>query len=313
MASTIKKRRKVSYAKWGYIFILPFFVTFAIFSLIPLVQSFIYSFNLYVDGVSTGFCGFRNYEFLFKTCNEMKTLGSTLLMWIMGFIPQLLVSLLLAVWFTDSRLKIKGAGFFKAIIYMPNLIMATAMSSIVASMFSLGGPFYALATNKAGTFDIFANFWATKWLVAGTNFIMWFGNTTILLMAGVMGIDESIFEAAIVDGAGPVRTFKDITMPLLWPIFIYVFLTSFIGGIQMFDIPATIVPGVIGSTQVITLIIDLNSYLGQGGTTNYGAAGALTVFLFLMTLVLSLVAFKTINKTEDIKKKKKAKKVTANV
>lgn len=81
----------------------------------------------------------------------------------------------------------------------------------------------------------------------------------------------------------------------------------------MFDIPATIVPGVIGSTQVITLIIDLNSYLGQGGTTNYGAAGALTVFLFLMTLVLSLVAFKTINKTEDIKKKKKAKKVTANV
>ena len=72
---------------------------------------------------------------------------------------------------------------------------------------------------------------------------MWFGNTTILLMAGMMGIDPSLYEAAEVDGATSSQIFRRITLPLLRPILIYVMITSLIGGMQMFDVPQILTNG----------------------------------------------------------------------
>jgi multiple sugar transport system permease protein len=280
----------------------------------------VYSFqNVVYEGIGTvnrGWNNFANYSELFRTNDWLKYFGNTMLIQFMGFIPQLIVSLVLAVWFTDSRLKLKGAGFFKAVIYMPNLIMATAMAQLFSALFQRVGPLGILFFGKD---DYGLKYvWACRWIVAFINFMMWFGNTTILLMAGVMGIDDSIFEAATIDGAGPVRTFKDITMPLLMPIFIYVFLTSLIGGIQMFDIPQNLIPkdhgrgG--GQHQIKTIIMYLNDYLSSTNK-NYGIAGALSVMLFLITAILSFVIFKTT--TTDMtaakakKKARKAKKVTA--
>ncbi len=320
MAGRIKKRKTLSYAKWGYIFILPFFIVYAIFQLYPLITTFVYSFqDVTYQGIGTvnnGWNNFANYRELFRTNNWLKYFGNTMLIQFMGFIPQLIVSLVLAVWFTDSRLKLKGAGFFKAVIYMPNLIMATAMAQLFSAMFQRFGP---LGIMFFGKDDYGLKYvWACRWIVAFINFMMWFGNTTILLMAGVMGIDDSIFEAATIDGAGPVRTFKDITMPLLMPIFIYVFLTSLIGGIQMFDIPQNLIPkdggrgG--GRHQIKTIIMYLNDFI-KGTVKNYGNAGALSVLLFIITAVLSFVIFKTtatdMSAAKAKKKAKKAKKVNA--
>ncbi len=324
MAGRIKKRKTLSYAKWGYLFILPFFIVYAIFQLYPMITTFVYAFQdvtkVGVGIVNNGWNNFGNFNYLFKVQNNdwLKFFGQTMLMQFMGFIPQLIVSLVLAVWFTDSRLKLKGAGFFKAVIYMPNLIMATAMAQLFASMFQPSGPLGGLF--YPGTQVSFFNEsqkWAQRWVVALINFTMWFGNTTILLMAGVMGIDDSIFEAATIDGAGPIRTFKDITMPLLMPIFIYVFLTSLIGGIQMFDIPANLIPNsTTGGSgyQIMTIIMYLNRFLGS--TKNYGAAGALSILLFVLTAVLSFAVFKTTSTDMSAAKakrkaKQRAKKVNA--
>lgn len=320
MASRIRKRKTLSYAKWGYIFILPFFLVYAVFQLYPLLTTFVYAFQGVTKVgtiiVNKGWNNFDNFKYLFASNDWLKSFGTTMLVQFMGFIPQLIVSLLLAVWFTDSRLKIKGASFFKAVIYMPNLIMATAMAQLFSMMFRGDGPLGQMLLSETQSL---ANMrWGLRWLVAFINFTMWFGNTTILLMAGVMGIDDSIFEAATIDGAGPIRTFKDITMPLLMPIFVYVFLTSLIGGIQMFDIPQNILSGAYGSggeyQQVRTIIMYLNAFLGT--SKNFGRAGALSLLLFLVTSVLSFAIFKTT--TTDMsaakaKKKaaKKAKKVNA--
>jgi len=321
MAGRIKKRKTLSYAKWGYIFILPFFIVYAIFQLYPMITTFVYAFqNVTKKGVSivnSGWNSFENFKFLFGSNDWLKYFGQTMLMQFMGFIPQLIVSLVLAVWFTDNRLKLKGAGFFKAVIYMPNLIMATAMAQLFASMFQSSGPLGALFYHgKDYSFFDASQKWAQRWVVALINFTMWFGNTTILLMAGVMGIDDSIFEAATIDGAGPIRTFKDITMPLLMPIFIYVFLTSLIGGIQMFDIPANMIPNSTtggSKNQIMTVIMYLNRFLGTN--KDYGRAGALSLLLFLLTAVLSFGVYKTtstdMSAAKAKKKAKKAKKVTA--
>jgi len=206
MAGRIKKRKTLSYAKWGYIFILPFFIVYALFQLYPLLTTFVYAFqDVRSTGevINNGWNNFDNFRYLFVETKGawLKSFGITMIMQFMGFIPQLIVSLVLAVWFTDSRLKLKGAMFFKAVIYMPNLIMATAMASMFQSMFNGGGPFYEWYAKGHGGYTIFDSIWDIRWLVGFINFTMWFGNTTILLMAGVMGIDDSIFEAATVDGA----------------------------------------------------------------------------------------------------------------
>lgn len=144
MAVCKKKRKSVSYTKWGYIFLIPFFLIYIIFSLIPMVSTFGYSFyENYMSGlkeIGPNFVGFENYKTLLTQGDLLKYVSNTLIMWLIGFLPQIAVSLLLAAWFTNSRLKLKGTGFFKTVIYMPNLIMASAMSMLFFTLFSNNGP-----------------------------------------------------------------------------------------------------------------------------------------------------------------------------
>lgn len=299
-----KKSSCVSYTKWGYIFLIPFFLVYITFSLIPLISTFYNSFfENYMSGLShigPKFIGLDNFKALFSNSDLITYTKNTLLMWLMGFIPQIMVSFLLAAWFTDLRLKIKGSGFFKSIIYMPNLIMAAAFSMLFFTIFSIDGPANDILMKLKiipEPFSFLANVGATRGLVALMNFLMWFGNTTILLMAGMMGIDTALFEAAEVDGAKSFQIFRLITMPLLKPIVIYVFITSLIGGIQMFDVPQILTnsSGAPNNTTK-TLIMFLNRHLYS---QNYGMGGALSVLLFIFTAILSLLIYFRLSKKED--------------
>jgi multiple sugar transport system permease protein len=119
---------------------------------------------------------------------------------------------------------------------------------------------------------------------------MWFGNTTILLLAGMLGIDTSLYEAAEVDGATSTQIFWRITLPILKPILIYVMITSLIGGLQMFDVPQILTNGEgTPSRTTMTLIMFLNKHLYS---KNYGMGGALSVMLFIITGILSLIIFR---------------------
>ena len=136
------KRKSISYAKWGYLFILPFFVSFFIFSLIPLADTVRYSFFEYyrsgIKEIGPNFTGMANYISLLGS-DMFKYAGNTMILWIIGFIPQIVIALLLASWFVDVRLKIRGQQFFKVIIYLPNLIMASAFAMLFFTMFSTNG------------------------------------------------------------------------------------------------------------------------------------------------------------------------------
>ena len=128
------------------------------------------------------------------------------------------------------------------------------------------------------------------------NYIMWFGNTTILLMAGMMGIDTALFEAAQVDGASSTQIFFRITLPLLRPILVYVLITSLIGGIQMFDVPQILTNGSGDPARsTMTMIMWLNKHLYS---KNFGMGGALSVLLFIITGVLSMIVYKTSSSSE---------------
>lgn len=201
-----KKRKKVDYSKWGYIFILPFFVSFFIFSLIPLVDTIRYSFFEYyrsgLKQIGPNFVGLENYVSLLKS-DMLKYAANTLILWIIGFIPQIVIALLLASWFVDVRLKIRGQQFFKVVIYLPNLIMASAFAMLFFALFSNKGPVNSILLSIGLTkepIDFMRTAFGTRALVGVMNFLMWFGNSTIMLMAAIMGISPDIFEASEIDG-----------------------------------------------------------------------------------------------------------------
>lgn len=305
----MKKKKGISYAKWGYLFILPFFLAYFIFTFVPQVMTIYNSFfENYREGltqIGPNFVGLGNYIKLFTpdkngTIGILKYLGNTLILWIGGAIPQILIALLLAIFFTSYRLNIKGQQFFKTVIYMPNLIMASAFSMLFFTLFSNVGPVNQIIQALGWSdvpIDFFARTITVRGLICLMNFLMWFGNTTILLMAGIMGIDQSLFEAANLDGASSVQTFFKVTLPLLMPILVYTVITAMIGGLQMFDVPQVLTNGAGTPDRTsTTLVMFLNNYLG--GSKNYGMAGAISVLIFIVTGLLSLMVYRSLTKKD---------------
>lgn len=286
------------YNRWGYIFLIPFVVVFIIFQLIPLISTIYNSFfeHYFKNGlteVGPTFIGIQNYATSFSSGDLPKYLGNTMIMWIIGFIPQILLSLLLGAWFSDPSLRLKHQQFFKTVIYLPNLIMASAFAMLFFTLFSDGGPINSLLMQMgilSEPYKFLSHAGSARSLVGFMNFLMWFGNTTILLLAGMLGIDTSLYEAAEVDGATSTQVFFRITLPLLRPILVYVMVTSLIGGLQMYDVPQILTNGQGNPARTtMTLIMYLNKHLYS---KNYGLGGALSVILFIVTGILSVIVFK---------------------
>ena len=278
-------------------------MAFFIFSLIPLVDTVRYSFyEFYRSGIKEigpTFIGLENYAELLKS-DMVGYAGNTLILWLIGFVPQIVIALLLANWFTDVRLKIRGKQFFKVVIYLPNLIMASAFAMLFFALFSNSGPINSILMSMGITkepIDFMGTAFGTRSLVGLMNFLMWFGNTTIMLMAAIMGISPEIFEAAELDGCTSVNRFFRITLPLIRPILAYTLITSIIGGLQMFDVPQILTNGQGSPDRTsMTLIMFLNNHLKS---RNYGMAGALSVFLFVVSGILCFVVYRMTNGKDD--------------
>lgn len=317
---TKKPHKMVSYSKYGYLFILPFFLAYAFFMIYPLINTFVLS--LKGNGsTAEEFVGFQNYQYLlfgeegeFSTgavIHEefMKSMGNTFILWIGNFIIQIVLSLLLAVWFSDVRIKVKGTGFFKVVMYLPNIITAASVAGMFLMLFgnSKFGAVNSLLINMGAITDaipFLKGTWSSRVLVMLIQSWMWFGNTMLLLMSGIFGIDPSIYEAASIDGSSGVNTFFRITMPILKPIFIYVLITSLIGGLQMFDIPYLMHEGTTINPDLQTAAVFIYKYFHQV-SPNYGYSAAASVILFVITMIFGMIIYKfNTDSTAPVKKKK---------
>ncbi len=324
MASAAQRNiRSVSYAKYGYIFILPFFLVYCFFQLWPLINTFVLS--VYGNGKAFDeFIGLGNYEaLLFGTGmgrassaiqeTFFQTLGNTFIVWIGNFIPQIIISLTLAVWFTDAKLKIPGKGFFKVVMYMPNIITAASVAALFLKLFDDSK--YGVVNNiflTAGWIDEPIKFitgeWQSRGMVMFIQAWMWFGNTMIMLMSGIQGLNPSLFEAANIDGASSGQVFWKITLPLLKPIMVYTLITSMIGGLQMFDIPYMYTKGTQRNEYTKTIAVFIYEHFREKmPNPNYGFSGAASILLFLITIGLGSVTFYMNRDKEAIARKKERK------
>ncbi len=311
--------RSISYAKYGYIFILPFFLVYAIFQIYPLINTFYLSF--FGNGKKIDeFVGFDNFKTLLfgggfaqQAAHDsfIRVLSNTFILWIGNFIPQIILSLVLAAWFTNARLKIPGKGAYKIIMYMPNIITAASAAALFVMLFSdsqLGAINAMLLKNglTTETISFVSGKTEARVMIMIIQTWMWYGNTTIMLMSGIMGINGSLFEAASIDGASHTQQFFRITLPLLRPILLYTVVTSMIGGLQMYDMPALYNIGTSQNKFTETIAVYIFNNFHDTSLNNFGYSAAASVILFVITSVLGSVCF-AINRDKDVKVKKSKK------
>ncbi len=323
-SSAQNKIRSISYAKYGYMFILPFFIIYFIFQLFPLLNTFKLSLYGNGDAATNTFVGLQNFKDLIigegnlsvvaQHKNVIRVFQNTLILWFGNFIPQLALSLLLAVWFTDINLKIKGKTFFKIVMYLPNIVTAASVAALFLMLFSKTkyGPINSLLMGMGmeKPIDFVRNEWNSRFVIMFAQTWMWFGNTMIMLMAAIMGISPSLFEAADIDGANSRQVFTKITVPLLRPMVIYVMITSMIGGLQMWDLPYLFREGTTTNRFTETIAVYIYNHF-HNVPHNYGYSAAASVLLFIVTAALGSVCFiMNIDKDAVAKKKqiKEAKK-----
>lgn len=320
-----KTRRTVEYGRYGYFFIAPFFIVYAAFQLWPLLYTVGLSFcELFTDPmfnetVGPNFNGIGNYkEVLFSDQGKfldtytVDALRNTLLMWFINFLPQIVLALILAAWFTDTKVKLKGQGAYKIMVFMPNIITAATISVLFYSLFNCPAGPINIKLMDWGFISEPYNFLNTKWscrlIISFINFWMWYGNTMIVLIAGILGISPSLFEASRVDGANAMQIFFKVTLPLLRPILLYTLVQSAVGGLQMYDIPKLLTASGNGdpdyTTRTITMYIQSMSLTGS---KQIGVAAASSMVLFFVTMVISLVMFYIMRDKDAIKEKKAIK------
>ena len=305
----MKKKSIKNYNRAGYLFVLPFVIVFLIFNVYPVLRTLYLSFtNAKIAGVGkTQWVWFDNYIRVITDKFFWRALGTTLKIWGVNIVLQLGLAFLLTIVFSDIKYKIKGLGIFRVIYYLPNLIAATSVAFLFKTLLD-----WRYGTFNQIIYQVFKFFGKSynpiDWLgtaahagstIAVISAWMWFGNSFIMLMAGVQGISRDYFEAAAIDGAGRWTVFGKITLPLLKPILLYVAITSLIGGLQMFDLPYLMADKASASyNSVQTAVMYLYKFGFETGTTQTGYASAIAYILFLIILTVSVVQFKLFNKED---------------
>ncbi len=279
----------------GYLFLAPFIIAFLAFGLYPIVNTLWLGFtNTTIMSATSKFIGIDNFIRLFADTVFIRAVGNTWLIWLCNFIPQIGIAMLLSVLFTSARLKIKAVGVWRAIFFLPNLLMPAAVAALFNALFAYYGPmnqFMVRAGILPEAMRFLENVWVTRGLVMFIQWWMWFGQTIIVVMAGMTSIPLPLYEAAMVDGANAWQMFRRITLPLLRPILIYIFVTSLVGGMQMFDIPFLLTDGR-GSPQSSIQTNNILMYMKFASSKGHiGAASSVGTLVFLMTTLCALGIF----------------------
>lgn len=283
-----RKRQKIA-----YLFILPFFLVYLVFSLYPIISSFSISFFTDADplsGKGMTFTGFDNYKRLFSSHFFYSYVGNTIIIWLFSIIPQLTIALVLSLILNERW--VKGRTLLRSVYYFPNLVTPITVGLLFNILFSYpGGAINNLFTalNLFGTPVDFLRDPLLVRMVIGIA-ICWqnFGYNIIFLTAGLHGISQDIYEAAEVDGANAWHKTVSITLPLLKPMLLYIMITSIIGGLQIFDVPKMFPEGVADYTRTMVLYM----YESAFKRWQFGYGAAIAYGIFIIIAVFSLIALR---------------------
>ena len=283
-------------SKWDvklspYLYISPFFILFAVTGLFPLVYTaWVSLHNWNLIGGQGKFTGLENYAFVVAQPYFWNAVGNTFSIFILSSVPQVVIALVIAA-VLDANLRART--FWRMGVLVPFVVAPVAVGLIFNNLFAdqfglINGMLTAVGLDPVRWHsESLASHLAIATMV---NF-RWTGYNALIFLAAMQAIPRDVFEAATIDGAGRLRQFFSVTVPMLRPTVIFVVITSTIGGLQIFDEPRVFDQSGLGGAdrqwQTLTMYI---WELGWG-QRNFGRASAVAWLLFLIIVLIALFNF----------------------
>lgn len=269
------------------LFIIPSLILVTLFIFYPMAQSFITSFQTGV-GNNMRFVGIENYTRLLSDKTFHKALGNTILYLLIQVPIMIILALAISSMLNDKSLKLKG--FFRTAIFLPCISSLVAYSIIFKSLFASDGFINAILMNLNITDTPIS--WISHPILAKVLIIIaitwrWTGYNMVFYLAGMQSIDNSIYEAADIDGVNGFEKFRYITVPLLKPIILFTTINSTIGTLQLFDEPVNITDG--GPANATLTISQYIYNVLFKYNPDFGYACAMSFVVVVMIVALSFV------------------------
>lgn len=274
----------------GWLFVIPSIILITVFVFYPMLQAFITSLQT-GTGNNLSFAGLTNYKRLLTDSTFRKALINTVIYLIIQVPIMILLALVISSMLNDKRLKARG--FFRTAIFLPCVTSLVAYSIIFKSLFATDGFVNAILLKINLISEPIA--WITHPVWAKVLIILaitwrWTGYNMVFYLAGLQGIDASIYEAADIDGASAFVKFKNITLPLLKPIILFTTINSTIGTLQLFDEVVNITNG--GPANATITISQYIYNLLFKYTPNFGYAAAVSYVIVILIVILSFIQLK---------------------
>ncbi|WHY69846.1 sugar ABC transporter permease [Neobacillus sp. SuZ13] len=274
----------------GWSFVIIAAVMIFLFYFYPMIQALILSFQTGV-GANLTFTGIDNYTRLFKDPTFLTTVKNTVIYLIIQVPVMILLALFLSVLLNNKTLKFKG--FFRTAIFLPCVTSLVAYSVIFKYLFGQDGIINMMLMKVALISEpiqwLTDPFWAKIAIIVAITW-RWTGYNMIFYLSALQNVDESIYEAARIDGASPVQQFFKITIPMLKPIILFTSITSTIGTLQLFDEVMNITKGGPGNA---TMTISQYIYnLSFKYTPDFGYAATVSYAIVIMIVIFSIIQFK---------------------
>ncbi len=273
-------KRIVAY-RASYLFIAPFFILFLVFQLYPLIYGAALSFNDWHGVGRWKAVGLSNYQSLFKDDLFLKSLGNTVYLWIVTTIPLTVFSLVAGALLNAKTLRLRG--IFRTIYILPYVTPTVIIAIVFSSLYDQSYGWINLALNAVGIKSVpwlASSLWS-KPSITGLSLWKWLGYDMVIMLGGLQGIPEELYEAATIDGAGGVRKFFSITVPMMRLTIFFLLILSTIGSFNMFDEPYMLTKGGPENSS-ITLNLYLYNTVFSYGRFGYGACVAIAISVLII-------------------------------
>lgn len=292
--SSKKIVRSISY----HSMVLPMIILYCLFVIYPFISTIIHSFTDYssMKMFEYDFVGLENYVRVFRTKNQMDVILRTVKYAFLITVIQTACALPLAI-FLNS--KIKTRNVLRGIFFFPAVLSPIVVGYLWSFLFSTSsfGPINNVLTSLGlHTINFFGDPGIALYSILFTQVWQWTGWSMVIILANLQSIDQTYYEAAKIDGAGPLQSFFSITIPLLYPSVNVLIVTGLVGGLKVYDIiVSTTGGGPFNSTSTIIQSI-INQAIGGG---EYSLGAAFSVIFFLIVFAITAVLMKFMKKWEE--------------
>ena len=283
---TLSTRKKII----GWIFVIPASLLIFIFSFYPIIRSLILSFHSGL-GSNMSFVGLYNYKRIFEDTLFHTSLANVFIYLFLQVPIMLILALILASILNDHNLKFRG--FFRTAIFIPCATSLVAYAIIFRSLFELDGVVNAVLMKFnliSSPINWLGESWPARILIVIALTWRWTGYNTIFYMAGLRNIDPAVYEAAEIDGAGPLARFTRITVPLLKPIILLTAIVSTNSTLQLFAEPQNLTNG--GPANATLSVAQYIYRLSFEYVPRFGYAAAIAIGICIFVAILSDIQMK---------------------